>query len=299
MVARVGVVTVLFKSGPVLPGFYASLAAQAGVELYLVVVGNDQDQASLDQCAELSEQAGIETTIIANDANLGVAAANNQGIAACLDKGVDLVLIANNDIEFAADTISTLAAALEAGYDAVSPLITYYDEPDRIWYGGGHLNALLARTQHVGQGARVDRADTTLRTTGYAPTCFMLVRPEVFASVGLMDPDYFVYYDDSDFVFRMGRLGLSLGYEPSAEVRHKVSSSTGGGTSPFAIYYTNRNRVVFIRKNLGPVRAALPLAYMLATKAIRLPFMQKAERRTTLSALRDGFAFDLRPKAPA
>jgi len=77
----------------------------------------------------------------------------------------------------------------------------------------------------------------------------MGIRASVFERIGLMDERYFVYYDDTDFVFRCLKHGLRLVYQGSAELRHKVSSSTGGGGSDFSIYYYNRNRLFFIRKN--------------------------------------------------
>ena len=48
--------------------------------------------------------------------------------------------------------------------------------------------------------------------TGYAPTCFMLVEAAVFERIGFMDERYFVYYDDTDFVWRAVKLGTELCY---------------------------------------------------------------------------------------
>lgn len=289
----IGLVTVLFNSRPVLEGFFASVAATQGVSMHLIVVCNDQDAESAEMCRQFGRDHGIETTVIENDANLGVAEANNQGLQICLDRGYRHALILNNDIEFGADVIAGCRDALGADYQAVSPLITYFDRPDRIWYGGGSINTLLARTEHYDDGRPVRPEDQTLRQTGYAPTCFMMVDCAVFHSIGLMDERYFVYYDDSDFVLRMTRAGFRLGYAPAHQVLHKVSSSTGGGSSPFTLHQTNRNRIFFIRKNIRlPVRW-LSLAYVCLTKLVRLPLQSARDRKIILRAVQEGFAMPL------
>ncbi len=63
----------------------------------------------------------------------------------------------------------------------------------------------------------------------------MLVKREVIDAVGLLDPSYTIYCEDVDFCLRARRAGWKCLYEPRALVRHKVSSSSGGGMTPFKI----------------------------------------------------------------
>jgi GT2 family glycosyltransferase len=130
------------------------------------------------------------------------------------------------------------------------------------------------RTLHIGL-RRLDQGQyDNACYTGYAPTCFLLVDATVFARVGLMDESYFVYYDDADFMWRLRCAGLRVRYVPGAVVQHKVSTSTGGGESPFTVYYSNRNRIYFIRKNLTGLRRIVALGYALLAsvpKSARLP----------------------------
>lgn len=285
----IGIVTVLFNSYSVLPGFFKSLSESVNANIDLIVVSNDQDSKSTELSRRLGAENGILTTVIENSENVGVAEANNQGIRLCLKRGHQYILIANNDIEFGTEVISGTRDALIDQYDAVAPQITYFDKPSLVWYGGGTINEMLGRTEHHGYLQKIRETDSKLRPTGYAPTCFLMIRRCVLDRVGLMDPSYFVYYDDSDFILRLRRAGYRLGYSPSHRVLHKVSSSTGGSNSEFTIYYTNRNRVLFIRKNIPyPLRLA-PLVYLIFTKSVRLPFMRKNKRRVVLKALFDGF----------
>lgn len=289
----IGVVTVLFNSQSVLPGFFKSLSESTNVNLDLIVVCNDQDAKSAELSRRLGAENGISTTVIENSENIGVAEANNQGLRLCMERGHQYILIANNDIEFGPDVISGTRFAMENQYDAVAPLITYFDTPSLVWYGGGIINEMLARTEHFGNLTKVDESDKILRPTGYAPTCFLMIRRCILDKIGLMDPLYFVYYDDSDFILRLRRAGFRLGYSPAHRVLHKVSNSTGGSTSDFSVYYTNRNRVLFIRKNISFPLCLVPFSYMVFTKIVRLPFMSRKKRYIVLRAIIDGFQVPL------
>jgi len=57
----------------------------------------------------------------------------------------------------------------------------------------------------------------------------------VIESIGLLDPSYTIYCEDVDFCLRAVRAGWRCLYEPSGLVWHKVSSSSGGGLTPFKL----------------------------------------------------------------
>lgn len=287
----VGIVTVLYNSDDVLPGFFESLAAQKkphNFRLYVI------DNSAVDSGSRLSDalarRHNIEVHIHFNNANVGVAKGNNQGIELALADGCKQVLLANNDTEFGPDTLKLLQDALAVGNElAATPKIMYHNEPNRIWYGGGHINAWVMRTPHYGIG-QIDHGQCDeARYVSYAPTCFMLIDTTVFKSVGRMDEQYFVYYDDTDFVWRLTSSGVRIRYVPNAVVLHKVSSSTGGGDSPFSVYYTNRNRVYFICKNLHGLQRVMALCYFLLTRVPQIGRMTGGLASRALRGVVDGF----------
>jgi len=270
----IGIVTVLYGSDDVVEGFFDSLALQTDVDFKVYVIDNSPTPATLERCRSLAARHGVAAEFVFNDANLGVAKGNNQGIERALRDGCRSILLANNDTEFARGTLRTLLDALQSGEMAVTPKMLYWGPQRLIWFAGGRIDLYTMRTPHIGM-LEVDRGQFDLPGhTGYAPTCFMLLDAAVFARVGMMDERYFVYYDDTDFAWRLAQAGLRIRYEPQAMVQHKVSTSTGGADSPFTLYYTNRNRIFFIRKNLRGLQRGIALAYVLATRlprALRLP----------------------------
>ena len=76
----------------------------------------------------------------------------------------------------------------------------------------------------------------------------MLIKREVIDNIGLMDPDYFLYYDDADYCFRARKAGFDCLYIPSPTVRHKTGAEWI--TNSIQAYYYMKNGFMFARKNL-------------------------------------------------
>ncbi|MDP4277417.1 MAG: glycosyltransferase family 2 protein, partial [Bacteroidota bacterium] len=95
----------------------------------------------------------------------------------------------------------------------------------------------------------------------FAPTCFLLIRRDVFEKVGLMDERYFVYWDDTDFVYRaVMKQHHTLWYIPASVVHHKEGTSTGV-LSDFSIRFQYRNLVYFALKNYSRPYAEYVIVY--------------------------------------
>lgn len=293
----IGIVTVLFNSDSVLPGFFESLSKQEGVRYKLYVIDNSLNDSGAQLCRKLSGQFGINLRLVCNDANLGVAKGNNQGIELARTDNCNFILLANNDTEFGPTTIRQLQDVITRDHERVAtPKIMYYQPSDRIWYAGGRFRPWLGKTQHYGVGERDHGQYDAQRHVGYAPTCFIMLDAKVFDDVGIMDERYFVYYDDADFVWRMTKRGIAIRFVPDACVLHKVSSSTGGDRSKFSLYYNNRNRIYFIRKNLGNFQRMVALSYTMCTRLPRICQLPPSLAKIGWRGVIDGFGLAGRDK---
>ena len=262
---RIGVVTVLFDSSSVLPGFFASLASQEHQDFHVWAVDNASTDDSVTQC----RAQGDRFTVIANPTNLGVAAGNNQGIHAALDAGCEYVLLLNNDVEFGPELFARLVNGIHANSCAMTaPIMYYFDRPDVIWAAGGRFQPLLGyRCYHLQDGVEDVGQFTAPRRVQHAPTCCVLFKRSVFETVGFMDERYFVYHDDTDFMLRCLKANQRLILLPQAKLLHKVSSLTGGAESEFSMRMGTRNRIYMLTKFLGrglalPYVAGLALTYL-------------------------------------
>jgi GT2 family glycosyltransferase len=252
--AMVGIVTVTFNSADVLPDFLNSILKQQYANFKLFVV----DNASTDDTLEMSSlKTDARIEVIANDTNVGVAQANNQGIFRCLESGCDCILLINNDTVFDSTLLSSLVNEMERmRVDMITPKILYFDRPDTVWCAGGAF--VLSRGYsgvHFGLNEKDAPQWNRPRLVEYAPTCCILLKSNVFRAIGVMDARYFVYFDDTDFCWRAKQAGVRFGYTPFATLYHKVGSLTGGETSRFFVQYSSRNHALFLLKNLSSLAA--------------------------------------------
>lgn len=245
---KIGIVTVLYNSSNVLDGFFESLEKQTYHNFVLYAIDNKSPDDGLDKIRKLAKNTSFTTVIIEAEDNGGVAKGNNIGIKRALADGCGLVLLANNDIEFEAGTIKTLLDSMHShNCDMAVPKIFNYFT-GKLWYAGGGYGYKFP-TYHG--GARQDDGPqfNIAKLVDYAPTCFMLIKSEIFDKTGIMDERYFAYFDDTDFVWRaVKEQHLKLWYEPKCVVLHKIGNASGNKPSPFGFYLNTRNRAYFMNK---------------------------------------------------
>lgn len=61
----------------------------------------------------------------------------------------------------------------------------------------------------------------------WLPGASLIIRREVFESIGLMDEGYFLYYEETDFCLQAKRAGWECWYVPQSRVMHILGQSTG------------------------------------------------------------------------
>ncbi len=247
---KIGLVTVLYNGVEVLEGFFESLAKQTYKNYILYVIDNSPNEIALNEAKRLAEYYNIPSEFIYNNANLGVAKGNNQGIELSLNAGCEYVLLLNNDVEFENNLLEKLFLSLiDNQVSMVIPKMYYFDEPTKLWCAGGFFLPQRGwNTRHYGENEIDNGKYDSQQLVDYAPTCCMLIKSDVFEKIGLMDEKYFVYSDDADFCYRAKQKNIKLMYSPITKLWHKVSSSTGGNLSEFSLFYMSRNLVYFNKK---------------------------------------------------
>jgi GT2 family glycosyltransferase len=289
--SKIGLVTVLYKSDDVLTDFFKSLSNQTYKDYHLYLINNSPSDFSDKLIENLVEEYPVSAyTYIKNTDNFGVAKGNNQGIEMALADNADYVLLLNNDIEFTQTYLleQIVHYSIQNGEHLVIPKI-FYHGTRRIWMAGGKLLKNKGITKHFGIG-KLDEPKYNIKGYfEYAPTCFMLISKTVFEKIGLMDEKYFVYYDDTDFIYRAIKDGFKIFYVPELEVFHKVSYITGGGKSLFGIYYGNRNRIYFISKNFQGINYLISMLYTTFTFVIKLLIYKKEHRKFLIKGTKEGW----------
>lgn len=269
----IAVVIVNWNGRSLLDACLGSILQQTGPPKHIFLV----DNGSTDGSSEHVRVAWPTVSVLQTGANLGFAGGNNMGIRAALAAGADAVLLLNNDAQLHPGALERLGSALERGgpgVAAAAPKILYRSTPDVIWAAGGRFDWW--------RGVAVDRGLNERDTGQYAraeevqsaTACCLLVRAEAFRDVGLLDETYFMYFEDADFSARLARAGYKMIYEPEAQVLHDVFGSSGGAPdrpSRLALYYSTRNRSLFIRRHApDPLRRLIAHGFTIASRMVRL-----------------------------
>jgi GT2 family glycosyltransferase len=121
----------------------------------------------------------------------------------------------------------------------------------------------------------------------------MLVRSAAIRRAGLLDPAFFMYYEETEWCVRLRRAGYSLWVEPRACVRHDVQPGQQLGSHAVA-YYMTRNKLLFLQRTRAPGSAwAATLAGQLRTVAslyLKPRSLQRARGRGPMVAAMRDFA---------
>jgi N-acetylglucosaminyl-diphospho-decaprenol L-rhamnosyltransferase len=224
-------VVVNYESGDALARCVGDLATCGLAEL--VVVDNGSTDGSLADALALVPRLEV----VDPGENLGYGAAANRGVAA---SSSELVLVCNPDLEVPRDAVDTLAAALDAdpGCALVGPLIrtpggdrypSARQFPSMVDAAGHALLGIFVPdnpfTRKYQRTELEVASGSTLGVDWVSGACF-LVRRAAFESVGGFDESYFMYAEDVDLCWRLGRSGLRVAYVPAAEVTHLQGRST-------------------------------------------------------------------------
>lgn len=229
----IGVVTVAYRSDDVLPSFLASVPTASIRAIAAVVVDNRPGDESAAHV--LATEAGA--TYVPMPGNPGYGAAINAGVAA-LPESVDWVLVTNPDVTLTRGAIDTLVAVGISSGDigSVGPAVlnsdgTVYPSARAVpslRTGIGH--ALFVNLWQTNPWTRRYRQEAPVgggrRDTGWLSGACVLVRRSAFAAVGGFDDEYFMYFEDVDLGYRLGKSGWRNVYEPAATVTHSGAHST-------------------------------------------------------------------------
>ncbi|TXK33788.1 glycosyltransferase family 2 protein [Pontibacter qinzhouensis] len=242
----VSIISVNYNQAAVTCDMVASLRKITYPNIEIIVV----DNASPSDNPEQIVAQYPEVKLIRSAKNLGFAGGNNLGVAHAAG---EFLLFLNNDTEvdpgFLEPMVHLFTQNRQAG--VASPKIIYYGTDNLIQYAGSHgINPWTGRSITIGQLEQDKGQHNQGATTKLADGAAMMVPRQVIEKVGLMPELYFLYYEELDWCEMIKRAGYSCHYVASSTIYHKESVSVGKA-SVLKTYYMNRNRLLFIRRNIS------------------------------------------------
>lgn len=189
--------------------------------------------------------------LLETGSNSGFAGGCNLGIVYAMDSASpDFVLILNNDALASPTLLGELLRFAEENprTGVIGATILTYDD-SRISSAGSDLNLWAgAWEKRFDLGLAYVSVPKAPRFVDKVEGSCLMVPNAVLDQVGLLDPSYFLYWEDADFCFRVKKAGYEVANIATATVRHKVSASTHMHTG-LKQYYMQRNRMFFLRRH--------------------------------------------------
>jgi GT2 family glycosyltransferase len=193
------------------------------------------DNKSVDDSVPRIKVSYPEVRLIENIANLGFAAANNRGIA--VSKGRYLLLL-NSDTELLDDGLDTLVDMMDQeptimlltcrllnADGTIQPSLRRFPTLVSAFMDSLMLTPVAARVPLLQRFTLLEQDHSMQHDVQQVPGAFMMIRRDVLETIGKLDEEYFMYYEDVDFCLRLKKAGYRIVFQPSVEVRH-----FGGGT---------------------------------------------------------------------
>ncbi len=222
----------------------------------IVVVDNG---SAAREAAALRDEFGDVSDVIENETNLGFAAGANLGIRHALNNGAEYVLLLNNDTTVEPTFLTALVQAAESRGDgaAFCPKTYFYAQPDMIYSTGGTVSIWTATARQIGRGKEDSGQFDRVETRDYADGVCMLIPRRALETIGLLDEDYFAYWEETDWCSRARSKGLRCYYIPDARIWHKAARVQSPTNQYYFLY--RRNALMFVWKRGTPLHRVVAL----------------------------------------
>lgn len=245
------------------------------------------DNGSEDGSPELIRREFPQIPVIALPSNTGFCHAVNVGIEA---SDTPYVILLNNDTKAMPSFVRNLYRAIEKrpGAFSVSAKMLMWDRTELIDDAGDQYCVLgWAYARGKGKPAKAYESPAEVFSAcGGA----VIYRRRILNEIGLFDEAHFAYLEDLDIGYRARLYGYKNYYEPSAEVIHYGSASSGSRYNRWKTTYASANSVYVIAKNMPLLQQIWNMPFLIPGFLIKfLFFCKKGMGILYLKGLGEGF----------
>jgi N-acetylglucosaminyl-diphospho-decaprenol L-rhamnosyltransferase len=263
--ARFAVIIVNYNGGAMLEDCVRSAIHEGVPTPQIVVVDNGSRDGSIENLKREIESL----TFVQNNCNAGFARAVNQGIKKV---SAEFILLLNNDAQLEPDALQSFAEAFDT-----LPNLTIAG--GQLRYPDGRLQSAFAPLPSVAEeilplallkviSPRRFRRKTS-ESEPIAVECVLgaclCVRSSALPRLGLLDEDYFFFFEEIEWCQRARRLGADVYYLPAARAVHRGGQTANRFRGPSRVEY-QRSKLTFFRKTRNaPAHLAVSLCIVLRT----------------------------------
>ena len=228
----VAIITVSYNSSAQLADFLSRAVRSVASPSQITVV--DNNSADIKTTEALTKKLGVN--LLKLDKNVGYGSAVNKAVPV-LPSELTTLLVCNPDSELNAEAVTALTNAVQnRSVGVAGPRI--YNEDGSVYpsarsipsirNGVGHAlfaNIWLSNPWTKSYLSEAHLQNTTVPTGWMSGAC-LAIRRELFTEAGGFDDNYFMYFEDVDLGYRLGKRGLTNLYVPEVSITHIGGEST-------------------------------------------------------------------------
>jgi N-acetylglucosaminyl-diphospho-decaprenol L-rhamnosyltransferase len=250
--ARFAIIIVNYNGGAMLEDCVLSAVREGVPAQQIVVIDNGSRDGSIENLER--HVAGLK--VIRNNCNAGFARAVNQGIK---QASAEFVLLLNNDAQLEPAALRAFAH----GFDSLPNLVI---AGGQLHYPDGRLQSAFAPLPSVAEEVlplfllklisphrfrRKTLPGKQIQDTPMAVECVLgaclCVRSSILPYLGLLDEDYFFFFEEIEWCQRARRIGAEVYYLPAARATHTGGQTANRFRGPSRVEY-QRSKLTFFRK---------------------------------------------------
>jgi N-acetylglucosaminyl-diphospho-decaprenol L-rhamnosyltransferase len=237
----------LLKAGPSTP--------RLAVEIIVV------DSASTDGSPEMVRDRFPPVRLIASQENLGYAKGNNVGAEAA--RGRYLFLL-NPDTVVQPDALGHMVDYMDAHPEigVLGPQLLWPDgsiqssrrrfpTPGSLFWESTLLGQWFPENRYIRRYHLADQPATQPQKVDWVVGAAILIRREAWQQVGPIDPDFFMYFEETDWCRRSAEASWETHYLPAAQVIHYEGKSSEQVAAARTLRF-QRSKLRYTRKYFGP-----------------------------------------------
>lgn len=236
------------------------------------------DSASTDGSPQMVRGDFPQVHLIASQENLGYAKGNNAGAGAA--QGRYLFLL-NPDTIVQPEALGCMVDYMDAHPEVggLGPQLLWPDgsiqssrrrfpTPGSLFWESTLLGQWFPENRHARRYHLADQPATQPQKVDWVVGAAILIRREAWQQVGPIDPDFFMYFEETDWCRRSAEAGWETHYLPTARVTHYEGKSSEQVAAARTLRF-QRSKLRYTRKYFGPGWASLLRLFLWLTFAFQ------------------------------
>jgi GT2 family glycosyltransferase len=218
------------------------------------------DSASADGSPDMVRAEFPSVRLLASPDNLGYAGGNNAGVELATGRALFL-LNPDTVVDSAALTEMMAYLAAHPAVGALGPQLRWPDgsvqssrrrfpTPGSLFWESTLLGQWFPDNKHTRRYHLADIGPEQPQRVDWVVGAAMLIRREAWAQVGPIDPDFFMYFEETDWCRRCAEAGWEIHYLPAAWVVHFEGKSSEQVVAARTLRF-QRSKLRYTRKYFG------------------------------------------------